>query len=253
MIRGGPSRIHVRLVSAIPFPVLSDPMVKRTAEYVLPGTLAERGRVWLDEVRGAVAPRPHLVLDPPRCALLVIDMLRYFADPSGRCYLPATAATAPQIAALVDAWRRQQGMVVFTRHCHQGEHDLGMLGRFFSDYIHAGEAEAEIIDLLAPRPGEDVIPKTTYDAFIGTALGSRLEARGVTQVLVTGVLTHMCCETTARSAFCRGYEVYVAADACAANNEARHIGSLLSMAESVAIVMSTHEVLARCRIARESS
>ena len=88
-----------------------------------------------------------------------------------------------------------------------------------------------------------MLGKETYDAFIGTELESLLGERGLDQVLVTGVLTHMCCETTARSAFCRGFEVYVAADATATSSEERHLGSLLSMADAVAVITSTEEVL----------
>jgi nicotinamidase-related amidase len=138
--------------------------------------------------------------------------------------------------------------VVFTRHGHLGPQDLGMLGRFFSDYIRADEPEAAIVDALAPRPGEDVFRKTTYDAFLGTGLEEVLRGAGVTQVLVTGVLTHMCVETTSRSAFCRGFEVYVPVDAVASSDEEHHLASLLNMADAVAIVTSVEEVRARCGV-----
>jgi isochorismate hydrolase len=65
-------------------------------------------------------------------------------------------------------------------------------------------------------------------------------------VLITGVLTHMCCETTARAAFCRGHEVYLPADATASSSEDRHLGSLLAMADACAVILDTEEVLARC-------
>jgi nicotinamidase-related amidase len=218
----------------------------RTAAYVTEQTLDDRCRGWLARVRSQVPPRPRLLIDPPRCALLVIDMVRYFAEPTGRCFLPAAAVIAPRIARLVDAWHRAAGTVVFTRHGHRGPDDLGMLGRFFDDYIRAGEPESELVDALAPAPADPVLRKTTYDAFHGTPLAELLAARGCEQVLVTGVLTHMCCETTARAAFCRGYEVYLAADAAASSSEERHLASLEALADAVAIVMSTEEILDRC-------
>ena len=121
-----------------------------------------------------------------------------------------------------------------------------MLGRFFSDHIRAGEPESELVGAFAPAGDDLVFRKTTYDAFTGTPLAGFLQERGAEQVLVTGVLTHMCCETTARAAFCRGYEVYVAADATASTCEERHLHSLLAMADSVAVVMGTEEILERC-------
>ena len=195
---------------------------------------------------------PTLRIDPPRCALLVIDVQRYFADPRGRCYLPATEEAIPGMRTLLDAWRGIGGTVVFTQHAHEGERDLGTLAKFFTDHIRVGDPDAEIIPTLAPAPGEPVLRKTTYDAFLGTPLASILAERGCTQVLVTGVLTHICCETTARSAFCRGFEVYVAADATASSSEERHLGSLFSMADCVAVVMSVAEILERCAPRRSS-
>lgn len=218
----------------------------RTAEYVTEQTLDAACRRWIDRVRQSTASRPALQLAPKRCALLVIDMVRYFADPGGRCFLPAAAAITPRVTRLVRAWHAFGGSVVFTRHAHEGAHDLGMLGRFFDDYIRAGEPEAELIDVLTPAPADAVLRKTTYDAFLGTPLSELLDERGCDQVLIAGVLTHMCCETTARAAFCRGYEVYLPADAMASSCEERHLASLEALADAVAVVLSTEEILERC-------
>jgi len=212
-------------------------------------TTADIGRLargWLADLRRQVASRPGLVLDPGRCALLIIDMNNYFADPGGRCFLPAAAAVAPRIRALLDAWRERGSPVVFTRHGHEHPGDLGMLGRFFSDHIDARGEEAGIIEALAPREDEPVLGKTTYDAFLGTPLEPLLRDRGVEQVLVTGVLTHMCCETTARAAFCRGFEVYVPVDGTASSSLDMHLGSLRSMVDCVAVPVAVDEVLSLC-------
>jgi bifunctional isochorismate lyase / aryl carrier protein len=221
-------------------------MVKRSEAYVTRETIDRRAVKWLADVRRKVAPRPRLKLEPARCALLVIDMQRYFADPRGRCFLPAAAAVIPRVAALVEAWRGLGAPVVFTRHCHAGAHDLGMLGRFFCDHIRLGEPDAEIIDDLRPLRGERVLRKTTYDAFRGTRLASILRSAGASQVLVTGVLTHMCCETTARAAFCLGFEVYLAVDATASSSEELHTGAILGLCDGVAVPMGTEEILGLC-------
>jgi nicotinamidase-related amidase len=215
----------------------------RTERYLNEANLDDRARVWLEAVRSQVPSRPHLRPDPGRAALLVVDMLRYFADPAGRCYLPAAAAVIPRIATLLHAFRDAGHPVVFTRHGHRGPGDLGMLGKFFSDYIREDEPDSSIVSALEPTPDEPVLRKTTYDAFLGTPLEETLYERGIEQVIISGVLTHMCCETTARAAFCRGFEVYVPVDAVASSSEERHLGSLMSMADAVAVVTSTAEVL----------
>jgi nicotinamidase-related amidase len=218
----------------------------RSAGYVTESNLDRHTEAWLEEIRDQVPPRPQLVLDPDRSALLVIDMNCYFASAKGRCFLPAAAAITPRIATLLAAWRARGGTVVFTRHGHEPGSDLGTMGKFWDDHIRADEPDAEIIAELKPGQRDLVIPKTTYDAFVGTSLEERLRERLCDQVLVTGVLTHMCCETTARAAFCRGFEVYVAADGTATSSEQLHLSSLLAMADSVAVVLSAAEVLERC-------
>lgn len=218
----------------------------RATAYATADNLPALTRIWLESVRSQVAPRPHLQLQPQRCALLVVDMVRYFAHPTGRAWLPSAEAALSRIQLLLGAWRRLGAPVAFTRHGHTGPGDLGMLGRFYSDWIRAEGPESQLLPALSPRPGELVFRKTTYDSFLGTPLQAWLEEQGAQQVLITGVLTHMCCETTARSAFCRGFEVHVAADGTATTSEARHLASLVSMADCVAVVHSTEEILRRC-------
>lgn len=198
---------------------------------------------WLAGIAATSRPRPWLRIDPPRCAILVMDMQRHFASPGGRAYLPATEAVIPRLATLLGYWRGLGAPVAFTRHCHAGPGDLGMLGRFFTDHIRCGEEDSLIVPELSPAPGEPVFVKTTYDAFHGTGLEEHLRRVGAGQVLVTGVLAQLCCETTARAAFVRGFEVYVAADAVATGSEELHLGSLKGLASGVAVVTDAASIL----------
>lgn len=213
-----------------------------TEPFVTPDNIDDKLSVWLARIERYTHPRPHLVLKPEKCALLIVDMLHYFADPGGRVYLPSTAAIIPRIALLLENWRMIGGTVVYTRHCHGDSEDLGMLGRFFSDYIRCGKKESEIISELSPLPGEKIFRKNTYDAFYNTDLDEFLANRSSEQVLVTGVLTQMCCETTARSAFVRGYEVYIPADALTTSSEELHIGSLMNLASGFAVITDTSSI-----------
>lgn len=214
----------------------------RGEAFATPGNMDARLSEWLKVVSGHARPRPRLVLMPEKCALLVVDMLRYFAHPGGRFYLPSTRAVVPRIGRLLEFWRNGGRTVVFTRHCHSGPDDLGMLGRFFGDYIRCDEEDSKIIRELRPLAAEKVFRKSTYDAFHGTGLDEFLANEGMEQVLVTGVLTQLCCETTARSAFVRGYEVYVPADGLTTTSEALHVGSLTSLATGFAVVTTTGAV-----------
>ena len=179
----------------------------------------------------------------PASALLIIDMLNCFAHTHGRAYLPATDAIVPNIAELRDTWLAFDSPVIYTRHCHEGEHDLGMLGKFWGDFIRCEEPDSGIIKALEPTDNCLIIRKHTYDAFYQTELDQKLRKHNIEQVLITGVLTQMCCETTARSAFVRGYEVYVVADATATSSEQLHYNSLLSMATAVSVIVKTDELI----------
>ena len=213
-----------------------------TEPFVTPDNIDDKLSEWLARIEMCTHPRPHLILKPEKCALLVVDMLHYFAHPEGRVYLPSTRAIIPRIVMLLKHWRMLGGTVVFTRHCHMDNDDLGMLGRFFSDYIRCGKKESDIISELSPIPGEKILQKNTYDAFYNTDLDEFLRSRSVEQVLVTGVLTQMCCETTARSAFVRGYEVYIPVDALTTSSEELHIGSLMNLASGFAVITDTSSI-----------
>lgn len=70
------------------------------------------------------------------------------------------------------------------------------------------------------------VQKNTYDAFINTELGALLEEGQVERVVVCGVMTDCCCDTTARSAFNRGYETWLVSDACGSANKTQHEAGL---------------------------
>jgi len=215
----------------------------RSEPYVTRENIDRIAAEWLAGIAATTRPRPWLRIDPKRCAVIVLDMQRHFASPAGRAYLPATTAVIPGLAALLGHWRRLGAPVAHTRHCHAGPGDLGMLGRFFTDHIRCGEEDSLIVPELAPAAGEPVFVKTTYDAFLGTGLEAFLRSAGAAQVLVTGVLTQLCCDTTARAAFVRGFEVYIAADATATASEELHLGSLRGLASGVAVVTGIASIL----------
>ncbi len=197
---------------------------------------------WLADIRRQVRPRRNLVPCPSKCALLVIDMQRHFCSPEGRAYLPASAHIVPRVARLVSAFKGAGGRIVFTRHGHSGPEDTGMLGRFWSDFLRSNELDAAIVSGTGITGSETLLPKKTYDAFLNTPLEHLLHEWNCTQVLVTGVMANLCCETTTRSAFCRGFEVFAVADAMAASNEELHYNSLLALASGFGNIYSTHEI-----------
>jgi nicotinamidase-related amidase len=202
---------------------------------------------WRSAVEKHAAPRPHWKLDPAAAVLLVVDVQRAFCDPAGAHFLPAFEACAGPLEALIAAWRAAGRPVVFTRHGHADPPGDGVHGRFWGSVLDREGADAALVWPATPAPGEPVIVKDTYDAFHQTELEEILRDARVRQVLVAGVLTHLCVETTVRAAFVRDFEPFVVMDACASNLARLHEDALVAMAAGFAGVLTTDEAVAACR------
>ncbi|KAA8528916.1 hypothetical protein F0562_033596 [Nyssa sinensis] len=161
--------------------------------------------------------------NPKTSVLLVIDMQNYFSSTAKHIF--------PAITTTIDLCRRASISVVFTRHSQKSPADYGMLGEWWNnDLIIDGTAEAELMPEIGRRPSDEVVEKSTYSAFRGTGLEERLKEMGVEEVIVSGVMTNLCCETTAREAFVRGFRVFFSTDATATSSAELHDATLKNMA-----------------------
>lgn len=157
--------------------------------------------------------------DPKSAVLLVIDMQNYFSS--------MAKPILHSINTTMDLCRRASIPVIFTRHCHKSPSDYGMLGEWWdNDLILDGTRKAELMPDLRWESGDLVVEKNTYSAFRGTRLEEYLVERGVTEVIVTGVMTNLCCETTAREAFVRGFRVFLSTDLTATSAADLHESTL---------------------------
>jgi isochorismate hydrolase len=220
-------------------------MAGREACYVDRASLGRKSREWLALAEGRCRAKEGFEFAPARSALLVVDMQRFFTDPLSHAYVPAVDAVMPNVMALVAGYRGRGLPVVFTRHAFKEEEDPGILGRWWRDALLDGDEFSAVDPQLAPRAGELVLRKSRYSAFHGTDLDKVLRARGVEQIVVTGVLTHLCCETTARDAFMRDFEVYFVVDATATDDEELHVAALQTLSNGFAIPVSTGELLGK--------
>jgi nicotinamidase-related amidase len=163
--------------------------------------------------------------DPRATALVLIDMQRDFIEPGGFGEtlgndVSLLAAIVPACQRVLAAWRRAGGLVLHTRESHQADlsdcppakrlrgnpslriGDAGPMGRI----LVAGEPGNQIIDALAPAPGELVIDKPGKGMFWATGLHEKLQARGVSHLIFMGVTTEVCVQTSMREANDRGYD-----------------------------------------------
>ena len=185
----------------------------------------------------------NYVFSPQTSALLVIDMQQYFCNPVSHAYFKDSTTIIPNIQKLIDFYRQQNFPIFFTRYALLHTESPGSMGRWWNDALYDDNNLSNIIDLLHPLPHEYVIRKKQYSAFFETDLDQMLKKHNVRTVLITGVLTHLCCETTARDAFMRNYDVLFITDATASDKQEFHEASLKNLSDGFATLMTTNEVL----------
>lgn len=181
----------------------------------------------------SIAAQPYAyVFDPAHTALVIIDMQRDFVEPGGFGAalgndVERLAPAVPAVASLLAAFRKHGLAVIHTKECHQADladcppakrvrghaslriGDKGPMGRILIE----GEPGNDFLASLMPRDGEVVISKPGKGAFYATDLQERLARRGITHLLITGVTTEVCVQTTMREANDRGYECLLVEDA----------------------------------------
>ncbi|XP_051114798.1 nicotinamidase 2-like [Andrographis paniculata] len=168
-------------------------------------------------------------------ALLVIDVQNYFQS--------IARPILPELNATIDLCRRASVPVFLTRHCHKPPGDDSMLYEWWNgDLIFDGTPESQLISDLHLTDADPIVLKDTYSAFRGTGLEERLKEMGVKEVIVTGVVTNLCCETTARDAFIRGFRVFFSTDATAAWSQVLHDATLKNMAYGFAYLVDCKRI-----------
>jgi nicotinamidase-related amidase len=157
-------------------------------------------------------------LDHGRTALLAIDVQREYFDPEGPAFVEHAADILPNINRLVDAFRAHHLPIVFVQHMNRGDgSDAGRMGDFSGadeeDSFVEGTPRVELVPELRVQPHDIRVVKRRYSAFLGTDLEAILRTAHVRAVVICGFMTSFCCETTARDAHGRDYEVLFVADA----------------------------------------
>jgi isochorismate hydrolase len=183
------------------------------------------------------------IFRPQTSALFVIDMQQFFCKPSSHAYFKDSTKIIPNIQHLMTVYRQQSLPVIFTRYAVLRTESPGSMGRWWNDVLYDDNDLSNIIYLLQPRPNELVIRKTQYSAFFKTDLDQILKKLEVSNILITGVLTHLCCETTARDAFMRNYDVFFVTDATASDKQELHAASLRTLSDGFAALVTTNEVI----------
>ena len=216
----------------------------------------------LRDLRGRL---PDFQVDPRRLALLIIDM--QYIDASPECgyglkakqegtfhlmeyYFNRLSSTViPNIRELSGLCRELGVPIIYLRVGSRRLDGADTSWRYKQMNLigEPGSREREILEELAPHPADLVIEKTTSGAFNSTTLDQILRNMGVNSLVITGVATNGCVETTTRGAGDLGYLTYLVEDATATYTQQLHDESISDMDHNFAIVRSTASVLAELR------
>jgi len=203
--------------------------------------------------------RDHIFerIDPARTAQIVVDLQNGFMAEGAPHEVPTAREIVANVNRIAAAMRDAGGTNVFLRVTHDPAEPQPWTTRY-TEYLSAertathkaaftrGAQNWQLWPLLEVRPSDLLIEKTRFSGFVpGTSvLHDTLQARGIDTLIVTGTLTNVCCESTARDAMQRNYGVIFVADGNAALTDAEHNATLCNMATLFADVMTTEHVLA---------
>jgi nicotinamidase-related amidase len=201
-------------------------------------------------------------LDFAATALVVVDMQNDFVRQGAPLEVPDARSTIASHRRLLKYFRDLKGVIVFTRFIAGPRQTLiwnwssvlapptcccwpGFM-RSYGD-VEGPRDAAAVIDELEPLPTELQIDKYNYGAFHRTSLLDSLAAQGVDTVVVTGTVTQICVDETARGAFREGLKTIIVSDAVSSFDPALHQATLANFAMKFGWVMTTDNILTALR------
>ena len=197
-------------------------------------------------------------LDPARTALLLFDTLNGHLKASDRTLREEYREPVANMGRVLDSARRAGSMVAYAVANHRADNGTGPRQRTDTDnrmrpiaptdpdprpVVVGGTWEAQVIDELAPRPDDFVVPKYRWSAFFGTYLDLALRAQGIGTVVLVGGATDIGVASTAFAARDLGYDLVIVRDACTANEPDNHEQLMRRVFPRMSRVRSTDDVV----------
>ncbi len=162
-------------------------------------------------------------------------------------------AMIPRLQKLLDAAREVGTRVIFIQTIHTDETDSGAWvrrsGGSSTAVCRKGTWGGEFTG-VAPRDGDVVVNKHRYSAFVNTRLDSVLRTYKIENVILTGVSTNVCVESTARDAYMRDYNLVFLSDCTAAYAQEDHDATLRTMSRNFGVVATADEIIGAWQAAR---
>jgi isochorismate hydrolase len=192
----------------------------------------------LEKVLGELKPYRERKgeIDSKHAALLVIDLQNFFR----RIVRPVLE----NIQKVIQLCRQQNIPVIFTQHGHTDPpSEVGVLGEWWGQVIHHGTEDWKFLPEIKIEPQDTVLPKKRYSAFYETDLENLLRSKEIRDLIISGVMTNLCCETTARDAFMRDYRVFFLIDGTATGKDDHHLATLKNLGFGFAYLITCDELI----------
>lgn len=192
-------------------------------------------------------------IDPTRTAHVIIDMQNGFMEEGAPVEVPAARNIVDEINRISGAMRRAGGRNYFVRYTTPDDIDqswplmlmrMGAQAETHKQAFAVGSHYWQLWPTLDVREEDKIVDKARFSAFTPDTsdLHDILQADGIDTLIITGTLTNVCCESTARDAMQRNYRVIIAADANAALSDAAHAATLESLGMVFADIRSVEEI-----------
>jgi isochorismate hydrolase len=176
------------------------------------------------------------VIDRKHAALFVIDLQNYF--------LRIVQPVLGNILRVIQVCRQENVPVIFTQHGHtEPVSDGGMLEEWWGQLIIGGTKDWKLLPDLTLEAADTLIMKKRYSAFFDTDLDEALRSKGTKDVIISGVMTNLCCETTAREAFMRDYRVFFLIDGTATGRQDLHLATLKNLGFGFSYLLTCGELI----------
>ena len=198
---------------------------------------------------------PYARLAADRTALIVVDMQNYFMAPGMPACCDVARDIVPNVNRLADTIRSAGGMIVWIvtealaradmdwQNFYEMASEASCAGRY--EKLAAGSNGHALWLELEPNKSDLTVTKTRYSAFIegSSDLEAQLRQREIDTVIISGVATNVCCESTARDAMMRDFRTVMVSDANAASSDEAHAASLISFYGYFGDVQTSDQVI----------
>jgi isochorismate hydrolase len=175
-------------------------------------------------------------VDPKHAVLLVIDMQNYFG--------PIARPVLGNILNVIQSCQQNKILIIFTQHGHKDPaQDGGELQEWWGQVILEGTEDWKFLPEIPIGPKDTVLSKKHYSAFLETDLDHILQSNKAREVIIAGVMTNLCCETTARDAFMRGYRIFFLIDGTATGRSEHHLATLINLGFGFASMITCDELI----------